>query len=285
VFVDFDTKLLFGSLPSELASCKDPQFKSRDYENSEQYVYAMHTYCHDHDIYQMAENAKVQADEVQLNRLDEAVGQAMEAGLKAVKKRYRTPFSPEMRQTRLARTFYNLHMSQFKTGRTKSRPLKEVERKMKSVPTTPEDQRDCHIRLKEVQAKIRKLRTEAAQKRREFLARSVNFKCGGDGGKADRIRAMIQKAEDLREVCRKIRHVVKPGQASGLQTVLVPVDNPDPKKATVWQTIDDPQKVVAVLQERNQKHFRQAEGTPFTTGEFSATPFDGTGPVADAVLD
>jgi hypothetical protein len=129
VFVDFDTKLLFGSLPSELASCKDPQFKSRDYENSEQYVYAMHTYCHDHEVYRMAKNAKVQADKGQLNRLNEAVGQAMEAGLKAVKKRYRTPFSPEMRQTRLARTFYNLHLSQFKMGRTKARSIKEVVRK------------------------------------------------------------------------------------------------------------------------------------------------------------
>jgi hypothetical protein len=34
VFVNFDTKLLFGSLPSELASCKDPQFKSRDYTST-----------------------------------------------------------------------------------------------------------------------------------------------------------------------------------------------------------------------------------------------------------
>jgi hypothetical protein len=242
VFLDFDTKLLFGSLPSELASCKDPQFKSRDYENSGQYVYAMHTYCHDNDIYTMAENAKVHADEVQLNRLDEAVGQVMEAGLKAVKKRYRTPFSPEMRQTRLARTFHNLHTFQFKTGRTKSRPLNEVVRKMQTVRTTPEDQRACHLRLKEVQAKIRKLRTEAAQKRREFLARRVHFECGGDEEKSDRICAMIQKTEDLREVCRKIRHIVNPGQESGLQTVLVPVDNPDPKKATIWKTIDDRKK-------------------------------------------
>jgi hypothetical protein len=44
-FVDFDTKLLFGSLPSELASWNDPQFKSQDYENSKEYVLAMHTYC------------------------------------------------------------------------------------------------------------------------------------------------------------------------------------------------------------------------------------------------
>jgi hypothetical protein len=87
VFVDFDTKLLFGSLPSELASCNDPQFKSRDYESSENYVLAMHTYCDNNKVYQMAENAKKSSNADTLNRLDEAVGHAMHAGLQAVKKR------------------------------------------------------------------------------------------------------------------------------------------------------------------------------------------------------
>jgi hypothetical protein len=96
---------------------------------------------------------------------------------------------------------------------------------------------------------------------------------------------MIQKAEDLRAVCKKIRSFVKPGHSSGLQTVPVPVDHLDPKQATAWKTIDDPQQVVAVLQGRNQQHFRQAEGTPFTTGEFGTIPFDGSGSVADSVLD
>jgi hypothetical protein len=95
---------------------------------------------------------------------------------------------------------------------------------------------------------------------------------------------MILKAKDLRAVCKKIRHFVKPGHSSGLQTVLVPVDHADPKQATAWKTANDPQHVVAVLQARNKKHFRQAEGTPFTTGEFESIPFDGSGPVADAVL-
>jgi hypothetical protein len=96
----------------------------------------------------MAKNAKVQADKAQLNRLGQAVSKAMEAGLQAVKKRYRTPFDPEMRQTRLVRAFYNLHLTQFKTGRTKSKSIKEVVRKIKSLPTTPDDQRDCHLRLR-----------------------------------------------------------------------------------------------------------------------------------------
>jgi hypothetical protein len=42
VFVDFDTNMLFGSLPSELASCNDPQFKSRNYESSEQFLRCIH---------------------------------------------------------------------------------------------------------------------------------------------------------------------------------------------------------------------------------------------------
>jgi hypothetical protein len=64
----------------------------------------------------MAADAALTANAVSLNRLDAEVGQAMDAGIQAVRKRYWTPFSPEMRQTRLARTFYNLHMIQFKTG-------------------------------------------------------------------------------------------------------------------------------------------------------------------------
>jgi hypothetical protein len=190
-----------------------------------------------------------------------------------------------MRQTRLVRTFYNMHLIQFKTGRSKSASIKEVLRKLDSSPPSPADQRECHLLLKDVQTKIRKLHTEAVQKRCDFLIRRVDFECGGDQDKADRIRAMIQKAEDLRAVCKKIRTFVKPSHSSGLQTVLVPVDNPDPKRATVWKTIDDPHQVVSILQARNKKHFKQASGTPFTTGEFHSIMFDGSGPLADSVLD
>jgi hypothetical protein len=101
VFVDFDTKLLFGSLPSELAHTKTPTFHSRDYETTEAYVNSVHAFCNEKQVYQMAEKALASATPAALNRLDHVVGQAMDAGLQAVKKRYLTPFSPEMRQTQL----------------------------------------------------------------------------------------------------------------------------------------------------------------------------------------
>jgi hypothetical protein len=101
VFVDFDTKLLFGSLPSELAGSKSQTLQSRDYKNSETYTRAMHSYCNENQVYQMMDTALAANNPSQLDRLDQAVGNAMKAGLQAVKTRYLTPFSPVMRQARI----------------------------------------------------------------------------------------------------------------------------------------------------------------------------------------
>jgi hypothetical protein len=82
-------------------------------------------------------------------------------------------------------------------------------------------------------------------------------------------------------------------------SVLLPVDHDNPKLAQVWKKIDDPTSVVNVIQARNKRHFRQAAGTLFTTGEFSyipaagtlfttgefsSIPFDGSGPLAESVI-
>jgi hypothetical protein len=80
------------------------------------------------------------------------------------------------------------------------------------------------------------------------------------------------------------QQAVKPHQAAGLTTVLIPVDNPNPKLATIWKQIDDPSAVVTIIQERNKQHFAQDANTPFTTGEFGTIPYSGTGPLADAIL-
>jgi hypothetical protein len=112
---------------------------------------------------------------------------------------------------------------------------------------------------KYAQLKVRKLRKIAREKRQAFLTRRVDFECGGDTQLAAKVRARILKAEDLKTVCTKIRHVVSPQQSAGLNSVLIPVDNADPKKATVWKKIDGPRAVVSIIQAGNKKHFRQSQ--------------------------
>jgi hypothetical protein len=190
-----------------------------------------------------------------------------------------------MRQARLSRHFYNMHIQQFKIGCNRSQALAKVSAKLDTSLAAPSTQRDCHLLLSAIQKTIRKLQKEARQKRQDFLTRRVDFECGGDNEKAAKIRVRIQKAEDLRQVCRKISNVVKPNQSAGLATVLViPVDNANPKLAKIWRKIDDLSAVVTIIQARNKQHFAQAANTPFTTGEFQAIPYSGTGSLADNIL-
>jgi hypothetical protein len=105
-----------------------------------------------------------------LNSLDHAIGQVMQSGIKAVTKRYRTLFTPEMRQARLFRHFFNLHMQQFKIGCSRSKALSTVSVKLDTPLTHPLTQRDCHLRLSAVQKTIHKLWKEARKKHQEFLS-------------------------------------------------------------------------------------------------------------------
>jgi hypothetical protein len=180
VFVDFDTKLLFGSLPSELASSKHNPFHSIDYENSETYITHVNAYCEEHDLYRRSEAALETTSAAELNQLDAAVGRAMKAGIKAVTKRYRTLFYPEMRQARLTSHYYNLLMQQFKTGQNRKNSIVTIKAKLETQLPIPEDQRECHILLKDAQLQVRKLRKIAREKRQAFLTRRVDFECGGD---------------------------------------------------------------------------------------------------------
>jgi hypothetical protein len=55
---------------------------------------------------------------------------------------------------------------------------------------------------------VNKLQKIAREKRQDFLTRRFEFECGGDTQQSDKIRARIQKAEDLKSVCHKIRSVI-----------------------------------------------------------------------------
>jgi hypothetical protein len=216
VFVDFDTKLLFYSLPSKLASAKKSLFHSRDYENSKTYITHVNAYCEEHNLYGRSEATLISTSAAELNQLDAAVGRAMQAGIKSVSKQYRTPFSPEMQQARLTCHYYNLLMQQYKTGQSRKHSILKIKATLATQLTVPTNQRECcHILLKDAQLQVRKLRKIAREKRQWFLLRRVDFECGGDAQLAAKVRAWILKAEDLKIVCTKIRHIVSPQQSAG----------------------------------------------------------------------
>ncbi|KAI2496877.1 hypothetical protein MHU86_17624 [Fragilaria crotonensis] len=81
---------------------------------------------------------------------------------------------------------------------------------------------------------------------------------------AQRLRR-LKKAEDIKAVTEKLRHVRGKTNRGGVVRLEIPLhDGDDPKTCTQWTQVDIPSEIVRHLQERNRKHFGQAHGTPFT---------------------
>jgi hypothetical protein len=66
---------------------------------------------------------------------------------------------------------------------------------------------------------------------------------------------------------------------------MIPTDGRPPKEATEWTRISDWGEVKTNILERNQVHFGQGDETPFTEGNLGTIPFNGTGPIADSILE
>ena len=78
-------------------------------------------------------------------------------------------------------------------------------------------------------------------------------------------------AEESKETFRILQQIIKQQDRSGITRLDVPthdaegVERVNSNGSQIMETISDPARVEELLLERNKKHFKQAEGTPFTT--------------------
>jgi hypothetical protein len=141
--------------------------------------------------------------------------------------------------------------------------------------------------LRLAQKELRIVLQNAAAERKEYLqAKQTAAVILSDPAAALKWRN-LQRAEEIKAMYRKLRFIRQDSaQQSGLSRIEVPT-NPtdDPKKCNDWTTIDAPAEMTKYLLERNQKHFGQAQGTPFTIPPFSATiDFSASTHTSDLIL-
>mgnify|MGYP000270317267 CR=1 FL=1 len=108
---------------------------------------------------------------------------------------------------------------------------------------------------------------------------------GNNDPKAAKIPKRILKAEEMKRMFQKLQSYLSPNQHSSLSHVMVPTDGRPPKQATERKPVSDTEEVETTILEKNQKHFGQGQGTPFTKGRLGNIPFNGTGPIADSILN
>jgi hypothetical protein len=126
-------------------------------------------------------------------------------------------------------------------------------------------------KLHEAQKTLREIKKEAVKLREEHLREllQITQEAANDKNQEKQLRILI-RAHEKKYHYRKIQHILKPKQRSGLSHVLVPEDmNPEdypykPDEVKSWRMIHEHNALQRYLQERNKQHFGQAHGTPFT---------------------
>ncbi len=240
----------------------------------------------DHRVLQrlMEVSGAAEPDVEKIEAIDRDISRAMEHAMNLIRKIYTSPFSPQIKQARLRRRFYKLHLSMIVNNLDLLNQLVSLVHVLDEDLPIPLNIDEARQLLQDAQKNVRDLTKKAAELRVSHLEEQATNLEGIDDKKAALIRKQIIKAEEVKKMYMKLRRYLNPQGRSSLNHIMVPNDDLPPRIAQLWRSIYDPVILEALIIERNKKHFAQAEGTPFTKEILGMIPFSGTGPIADSIL-
>ena len=175
------------------------------------------------------------------------------------------------KKTRLKVEILKLEMSMLKTRRDFHTRIDTLTGEYGELLDIPSTRLDLNKELRNAQNELKALLKIAIDERRKFIQdKHTQAMISNDSKEATKWKNQ-QKAEEIKAMYRKLRFISRDKTSqSGLTRIEVPFDSTeDPKKCTHWKTVDAPDEITKYLLERNQVHFGQAHGTPFTVSPLS----------------
>ena len=191
---------------------------------------------------------------MQLHALEEEFSTARLNAEKRISKQPHHPWSPKLKNAQLSVYYYKLWVSQFKTSHDYHQ-----QRDRLSLPSTrtPTTHRQAQKFLREAQKHLKEVKMNAQKLRDSHLEdRIARYNLVGDEHKSKAINH-IKRVETLKRTYKKIRSLKQGRSKSHFNHLIISQDNQD-------QVITDPDDIIKHLIDRNQKHFGQAQGTPFS---------------------
>jgi hypothetical protein len=164
------------------------------------------------------------------------------------------------------------------------RQLNSISVELAKALPKPRNIAEAKTLLTVAQQHVKDLNKKAATLRISYLEEQAMLLENNNDPKAAEIRKWILKAEELTRMSKKLHSYLRPNQTSSLSHIMVPADGKTPKEAIEWKRVSDPEEVEETILDRNQDHFGQGDGTPFTEDDLRSIPFSGMGPLADSIL-
>ena len=150
--------------------------------------------------------------------------------------------------------------------------LEQYQRHCPEYPL-PQTRAVCQTHLNKARMKVKTIVDDSFSQRDTEFRNKIEF-LESSGAPKDRnhahvVRQIIHK-ERKQNMFRKLKQLRSTGGATGVTRLEIPIPaDQDPKSCQNWQSIDIPSEVLSHLQARNQRHFGQAHGTPFTVPPLS----------------
>jgi hypothetical protein len=170
-------------------------------------------------------------DQAKIEAIDRDITRAMTHAIKQMRKVYTSPFSPQIKQARLRRRFYKLHLSMLVNKLDLRSQLASLAEVLDDELPAPSNIEEAKQLLRAAQNHVRETTKKAAALRTTHLEEMAQTLDGQDDETAARIRKRIKKAEDIKTMYMKLRRYLNPQGRSSLNHVMVPDDNLDPKVA------------------------------------------------------
>ena len=274
-WVDFDQDKLFGATLTELPPVEFRDVNTRNKAQLELYLRRKDDLFQKRNVYGRIKRLEAGAapfhDEAE--RIDRDLVQLSLSAARKLKRYPNTDWSFELFQAKTRLAILKLHLSSVRLRKNLNGKIAFLQTSMEQRVLLPEGIDSSRKAVAAARAKVREIEANAESIRKEELEAKLLERHApglvGDDAKAAAL-TRIRKAEAKRRTYAKLNSLRNPSGRQGVDRLEIPADpSQDPKQCKEWVLVETPEEIVSHLRRRNQKHFGQAQGTPFTVPPLS----------------
>ena len=279
IIIEFDTQMLFGYQTHPMTPASTRLVKSKDKKAVSTFItkwYEEVSQRKGFSLWKKIDNDTATPEEVEM--VDNIIGTSGDIAENSCKRRRPEFFSNQLVQQRMKVSILRGHLNSLKMGKDRSMQLTQKMRRSGLDFTLPTSQKTTAIALRQASRELQQTCQKHAETRQAELFDKIEAAVQQGRGTRGKILRAIQKAEDTQRTYRILQAMKRRAlEHNSIDRVEIPESWPppdqpvntrdqleDPKTATEWRMITDPQEVEYYLLLRNRLHFGQAEGTPFT---------------------
>ena len=193
-----------------------------------------------------------------LNQIDTILTSALKTAEKKNKRKLETAWSPALRTARKTLEFAELWITELTTNTSLDEARQRLVTDFNVLYRYPNTVIDARQQRTEAVANLREATAKAAELRAAHMQTRIEHWAELKDKESEKVVTQMAAAEKLQRAYRKIKRARQPSNHGGIKYILVP-DGPDK-----WKRIIDSSEINSRLQERNCKHYQQANGTPYT---------------------